>query len=88
MTLTLLPSIGDPYTIVRTPGYKLVQDRPFDCRNGRCQCGKCDGVRVECEGTVDRVVHYADNSIEVEVRMPDGRVMTDMVKAPSGDVCF
>jgi hypothetical protein len=84
--MTTIPKTGDPFVITRRPGYKLIQNRPFDCRYS-CRCGACNGVLTEHHGIVERVVYYADNSIEAEVRMADGTIMIDMVKSPSGDIC-
>ena len=102
MTQTI-PSEGDRYTVSKLHGYKLSQERPFTCRGwrpsklhpgqytGDCEgeCGgNCNGTTTYHEGTVERVIYWADNSIDVEVRGDDGEMYRTQMVAPHGDRCF
>lgn len=74
---------GTEVTYSRTTGSKMIQNRPFECRP-MCQCGTCNGVTTHHTSTVESVISYMDNSIEV--KLADGH--THMLVAPHGDVCF
>lgn len=74
---------GTEVTYSRTTGSKMIQNRPFECRP-MCQCGTCNGVTTHHTSTVESVIPYMDNSIEV--KLADGH--THMLVAPHGDVCF
>lgn len=100
-TIEAYPEIGSRITVTLLEGYKLVQDRPFDCRgwsrdprfedgrySGGCKCGTCNGTKREVEGTVDKTVYWMDNSIETFVDLDEGGRHIIRHKAPSGDVCF
>lgn len=86
MTATTYPTKGDRVVVPVLSGYKLVQNRPFDCRYS-CHCGTCNGSTTEYPGTVDNVIYWADNSVEAEVRCDDGEMRLLRLKPPSGDVC-
>lgn len=64
-------------------GYKMIQNRPFECRP-TCKCGTCNGVTTHHTSTVESVISYMDNS--VEVKLADGH--NHMLVVPHGDVCF
>jgi hypothetical protein len=104
MDLRTLPKEGDRITVSKLTGYKLVQNRPMECRTWRpsslpenkgkytssCEgaCGgNCNGVTTYHEGTVEKVIFWADNSIEAQVRLDDGTIHTKQYVAPHGDVC-
>lgn len=96
----VIPKEGDRVTVPVLTGYKLTQERPFECRGwsrhpetgeygGGCKCGEnCDGATTLHEGTVERVIYWADNSIESTVLCDDGERRTLHHVAPHGDVCF
>lgn len=96
MTRTI-PAEGSRTVVPVLSGYTLVQNRPMACRtwspraDGRyssgCKCGTCDGSTTRYPGTVEKVIHYADNSIEMEVACDDGQTRRVMLVAPHGDVC-
>ena len=85
-TTQAFPSKGQRYTVHILTGYRTYSSRPLDCRMA-CQCGACNGVSTRKEGTVEDVVYYADNSVEVRVRTDDGDIVREMLVAPHGDVC-
>lgn len=82
-----IPAKGDRVDVHELHGYKLVQDRPFDCRPS-CKCGKCNGQSTTHEGTVEKVYYYADNSVEAEVLCDDGKYRVLHLVAPHGDACY
>jgi len=82
----MIPTKGDRHTVNIRTGYRLAQNRPHDCRHV-CVCGDCNGHTSAHPGTVERVIPYADNSVEINVRCDDGRVRRAMVVAPHGDRC-
>ncbi len=53
------PLIGDVIEWQETRGYKLVQNRPYECRMS-CTCGECHGRTVTQSGTVVDVASYSD----------------------------
>lgn len=67
-------------------GYRLVQERPFDCRYS-CKCGKCNGSTTCYPGVVSKIIYWADNSTEAVVKCDDGQERRMMLRAPHGDVC-
>jgi hypothetical protein len=83
---TLSSSEGDRVGIRVRTGYRLVQDRPTDCRWG-CRCGECDGSVRILAGTVERIVWYADNSTEAVVLLDEGGRHNVTVVSAHGDVC-
>ena len=96
---TPLPKQGDRVTISQLVGYRLVQERPFECRgwaldprsgrySGSCKCGECDGHTVTHSGTVEAIIYWADNSIEGTILCDDGVRRIERYAPPSGDVCF
>jgi hypothetical protein len=86
MTARALPAKGDRVVVVEYPGYKLHQNRPFECQP-TCTCGGCNGTYTEYPGTVRETIYWADNSIESTVACDDGETRILRHKAPSGDVC-
>lgn len=78
---------GERLVVTRRLGYKLHQERPFNCRMG-CECGTCDGTLHEYPGTVEQIIYYADNSIEAYVMCDDGERRMQRLSNPSGDVCY
>ena len=86
-TTTRDPQTGDRFTVRVLSGYRLWQERPFECRPA-CVCGTCNGTTTEYPGMVDRVIYWADNSREAVVRCDDGKVRREMLAPPSGDACF
>lgn len=86
MTATMLVE-GERTTVSERVGYKLAQNRPYSCRY-LCECGECDGVVTEYEGTVEKMIYWMDNSVEAVVRCDDGETRSKMLRHPSGDVCF
>lgn len=87
-TRNAVPAVGDLHTFSSLSGYRPIQNRPFDCRHAICSCGSCNGVRTEITLAVERVIHWADNSTEVEATDSTGRVWRELVAAPSGDACY
>jgi hypothetical protein len=97
---TTIPKVGERFTVRRLTGYKLHQERPLDCRGwrpsklnpgqytGDCECGRCNGVTTEHPGTVEDVVYWMDNSIDIQVRGDDGELYLHEMVAPHGDLCF
>jgi hypothetical protein len=81
-----LPAAGDRVMVPVLTGYRMVQDRPRECYY-RCVCGDCYGHTVEYPGIVEKVIHYADNSIESEVMCDDGKRRRLIHAAPHGDPC-
>jgi hypothetical protein len=90
---------GDRVIITELHGYRLVQERPFDCRgwskdprtgeyHGGCKCGTCDGETVYYPGTVWQRIYWADNSIDLGVRCDDGQLRTHQLTPPSGDASY
>lgn len=90
---------GADVLVSELTGYKLEQHRPMDCRGygldtrtGEytygCKCGKCGGVTRLHWGRVERVVYWADNSIEafVKIKGRDERKIVTLTAA-HGDVC-
>jgi hypothetical protein len=82
-----IPNQGDRFSVSVLRGYRLVQNRPFECRPV-CRCGECNGHTTVYDGTVERVIYWADNSIEVMVRCDDGELRYRRLVGPHGDVCF
>ena len=62
---------GDRININHTPGYVLVQSRPYKCRPV-CTCGDCNGRSVNYPGTVEGIIRYGDGAIDAEVLCDDG----------------
>ena len=81
-----VPAVGDVTTFTEYTKYTPIQYRPVPCRAGLCVCGECS-AKVEHTGTVEDVLKFADNSVEVNVRCADGKLRRRMVVAPNGDVC-
>lgn len=91
---------GDEIEVSVTVGYRLVQNRPYPCGtwapdpnkggaySSGCKCGSCDGKTVVHKGIVEKVIYWADNSIDAEVRCEDGWLRVKHLAPPSGDVCF
>lgn len=78
---------GERVDVPVLSGYKLVQERPYDCRFG-CTCERgCNGTTTIYPGTVERVIYWADNSTEAVVACDDGETRRLMLAYPSGDVC-
>ncbi len=99
MTAEAYPADGTRITVSILEGYKLSQNRPMECRTAGtdprtgkwtfgCKCGTCNGVTREAEGTVERTVFWADNSIETFVALDEGGRHIIRHKMPSGDLCF
>ncbi len=78
-----IPAAGDPWTFTSHHGYRLVQERPYECRR-LCRCGECNGTTVSSVETVTEVIRWADNAIEV-VGHKGSRCE---IVAPHGDACF
>lgn len=90
VTDTTLPAHainGGRIVVSQLEGYKLVQNRPLDCRHS-CTCGECYGRKVAYPGTVVRTIHWADNSVETEVACDDGKTRMIQHVGPHGDLCF
>lgn len=79
--------VGDEITFSKTRGYKLVQDRRFNCRTV-CACGECNGKTTTYEGVITKVIHWMDNSSDAEVLCTDGETRTTQLMYSHGDVCF
>lgn len=99
MTTTQIPTEGERVEVPVLTGYKLVQNRPFECRSwspdpvtgkysSGCKCGECNGHTTVYEGTVERVIRWMDNSIEIIVACDDGETRRQTLVHPHGDVCF
>lgn len=78
---------GDRFTVEVRSGYRLVQDRPYECHY-QCMCGECNGHIARYPGVVTRVIAWADNSIDAEVACDDGQTRTAQIDGPHGDVSF
>ena len=86
---TRIPEVGDRVSVEEVRGYKLIQERPFDCRGRECKCGKaCHGTWTTYPGVVEQVYYYADNSIEASVMCDDGQRRVLRLVAPHGDLCY
>jgi hypothetical protein len=81
------PKVGDTYSFTTLKGYKMYQDRPYDCRYS-CVCGTCNGVTIEHTGVVTEVIYWADNSIDLRVLCADGQTRKTQFDGPHGDLCF
>ena len=91
---------GDRLDVPVLRGYKLVQERPFECRGwsphpvtgvygGGCKCGNnCHGETTVYPGTVEKVIYWADNSREAIVACDDGETRSVMLVHAHGDVCY
>ena len=93
-----IPKEGDRVIVSELSGYVLEQNRPHECRTAGshpvtgewtfgCKCGKCGGTTTKHPGTVIRVIHWADNSVESQVKCDDGKVRLMRHVHPHGDVC-
>ncbi len=76
------PAAGQLHKFSTLSGYRLVQDRPFNCRPA-CTCGECNGRSTTTTEEVREVIFWADNSVEVV--SVTGRVAR--LRAPYGDAC-
>lgn len=87
MNATKVPAKGDRVIVETITGYRLIQNRPFECRP-MCKCGECNGVTLEYPGTVTKIIYWMDNSTDAVVMCDDGRERTKHILMPSGDVCY
>jgi hypothetical protein len=79
---TTIPAKGDRVEVHELTGYVLTQHRPYECRIA-CECGECNGRSTAYPGAVERVIYWADNSIEAEVACDDGRIRLLHLTPPS-----
>ncbi len=83
------PREGDVITIQKR---RHNPELPWECRYSYvhrqvgCNCNLNEVYTVEF--SVEKVIYFADNSIEAYGHLEDGTRYSEMLVAPHGDVCF
>lgn len=86
-SLNSLTPTGTFVTVSTLSGYKMYQDRRFECRHG-CKCDEhCDGIKGSYEAFVIGRVFWADNSDDLKLLLLDGTERSIETRAPNGDAC-
>jgi hypothetical protein len=87
--MNTIPREGDVIAIQKR---RHNPELPWECRYSSwhwqvgCNCNLNEVYAVEF--TVEKVIYFADNSIEAHGHLEDGTRYSEMLVAPHGDACF